>query len=517
MRAAEKCLLASILVVAFMSFSALSQAAVISEFMPDPDDGCRDRSEWVEIFVDGPWTGNVSLDTGKGAKAINGTFAEGEYLIITRDASAFMEMWNLSEAGIIEDASMSLSNEADNVTLYDNSVEVQRIEYSDPGNNVSYGLCDGLLSLQNVSTPGIENACPSGNSNNTNQTNENNETNETVAGSCSLSLSIDSPGIFLSGRKQKYYLILKDDNCSEKDVVIEYWIEDVFGNVVKAKYNTTQSLGCEKNVSREWTAPDAEGSEACYIKARIAYAGCDDDNPLDNGDEELAAIKGSEPAAESNIEILEVRAGSDGKAAFGETIEVSLSVYRGDTAKNAVDVRIESPQGKKAAETNLNVYEKFSGHEISVPLQIKPNCGGDFPDGVYTIKAEGIDSYDEASVEIGGISASLCKTKTVSSGCSPAPCPPCQCGNVSRTAANATAAEAHENETYKSAGNRSGGVQADALEGVEKARNSSGSPAADETEGLRVPTGGMVSAGEENWLSSALAGIMDFFKNLFGL
>jgi hypothetical protein len=498
-------------------FTSGSHAVLINEFMPDPDDNISDRSEWVEIFINEPWSyENISIDTGEGRMKINASFMANDYVILTRNASAFIGMWG-PQNNIIEYGKMSLSNTEDNITLFNGSVSIQAVAYSRPSRNVSYGFCDGLISAQHVPTPGKENMCVKQPTNQTNETGEN-----FTSGSCNISLSIESPSVFVPGKKENYYIVLEDDNCTEKDVVIEYWIEDMFGDVIKPKYNTTQSVGCLKNVSREWTAEDTLGSEAYYIKASIAGAGCNDTSYHDNYDEKVIAVRGGAPEKNSHIIISDVAVGSDEKAKFGDVVEVAMSVYKGDTSKSSIDVWIESQSGEKVAKTNFNTRSIFSNYSLTVPMQILPNCGGDFDNGSYLVKAEGLDSYDEAVVIIEGNSAALCKTKTIetSKPCTCPACQPCKCDNKSagispKEANNKTANLNDTQESSSSAGKTKAAKASDNVSkfpGVIQTRN-----ATNGTQEIRTPTGKIVSETEENWLSLAVSGMMNFFKNLLKL
>lgn len=312
---------------------------------------------------------------------------------------------------------MRLTDSRDNITIYNGSHELRRIEYFNATKNVSYGLCGNVIVQQNISTPGLPNTCAS------HADNETNETSETV-GSCNVSISLLSEDVFISGEKQNYNFFINDSNCSKKEMKIEYWIEDLFGNIIKAKYNTTQNVSCSKNVPRDWTPDEIKSSEAYYIRALISDAACNDSNLSDNYDEKLIVVKGTEPSKESCIKINEIGLGSDGKAKFGDVIEIKINAYKGGTSKSAVDVWLENAEGKKAGEANFNLYSKYTNYSFSIPLQINPNCGSSLPNGSYLLKIEGMDSHDEDAIIINGTSASSCKVKTVeiSNQCS---CPAC--------------------------------------------------------------------------------------------
>lgn len=274
--------------VAFLLLAVNAQAIVINEFMPNPPDA-YDRSEWVELtsYVNSSLE-NITLDTGNGLINLNGSIQTNEFIIITKNATAFSLLWD-SEIRIFESSKVKLNNNGDNITLYNNSEVLDSIEYNESESNKSYGLCNQVLIPQNISTPGLPNICPS------EETNETNATNETVTnGTCDLSLEISSDLILISDEKQNYYLVLEDKNCDqeEKEVDIEYWIEDLFGEMIKSEYTTTQSITCSKNTSRQWTPKGIEDSEAFYIKANITNSTCNDSDLSNGYAEKLIVVKG---------------------------------------------------------------------------------------------------------------------------------------------------------------------------------------------------------------------------------
>ncbi|NIO22427.1 MAG: hypothetical protein GTN38_00185 [Candidatus Aenigmarchaeota archaeon] len=268
------------------------QAITINEFMPDPDDNCRDCSEWIEItsYVNLSLE-NITVDTGENPITLNGSIGKDEFIIITKNSSAFAEIWD-SEVRVFENNRMSLRNSGDNISLYNGSSLLQKIVYNSSETNRSYGLCNSTFILQNISTPGLPNTCLPKDTNETNETNQTNVTN----GTCDLSLSIASDLIFNSGERQNYHLSVEDRECDQevKEVSIEYWIEDLFGRMVRSNYTTTQNMTCNKNISRQWTPKEIGGSEAYYIVAEIREFPCNDSDHSNDLAEKLIVVKGGE-------------------------------------------------------------------------------------------------------------------------------------------------------------------------------------------------------------------------------
>jgi len=512
MKQASGLIILSVMPLFFLILAGSSQAIFVSEFMPNPiGDDC---SEWLEIFMNEPVeAGSLLLETGKKRMSINISFSAGEYLLITGNASVLSEAWDVGGAKILENKSFGLTNTGSNITLYKDSVAVQSITYSGSAENVSYGICADALVRQNVSTPGRENICAGEPSN---------QTNETGADSCDISIAIASEQFFNSGKKQNYFLVLKDASCMKKDVVIEYWIEDLFGENIKAKYNSSAAMECNENISREWTPPATKGTEAYRIMAHLYVFGCNDTGASNNHADKIVVVGGEPPVKESSIKILEIDAGPDKKAKFGDMVDVVVNVYKGDTTKSSIDVWIENAAGTKIAKANLNVYEKFSNQTITIPLQINPNCDGNYANGSYAVRTEGLDSRDYGELKIEGQATSLCKTKTIETS-KPCTCPPCQaCKCENKTTCNATGGTnarntnndgvALKNYFLNNTGQAKGDEKIKDIPNKNGSKNDTGNGDA-----INLPTGKIISKTNDDWFSAALDGMINFFKNLFKL
>jgi len=105
------------------------QAITINEFMPNPSD-TYDRSEWIEITsYFNTSLENITVDTGNGPITLNGSIEENEFIIITKNSSAFAKIWD-SEVRIFESSKVKLNNNGDNISLYNGSSLLQKIEYN---------------------------------------------------------------------------------------------------------------------------------------------------------------------------------------------------------------------------------------------------------------------------------------------------------------------------------------------------------------------------------------------------
>ncbi|OYT37427.1 hypothetical protein B6U82_01780, partial [Candidatus Pacearchaeota archaeon ex4484_31] len=82
-------------------------------------------------------------------------------------------------------------------------------------------------------------------------------------------------------------------------------------------------------------------------------------------------------------------------ARFGEIVEVSLDVYRGDTAKHTVYVYVQDMEKRKVSEkVTLHFNEKFRSYKASVKIKLK--CLNE--SGSYEIVAEGLGKEDKEKI-----------------------------------------------------------------------------------------------------------------------
>lgn len=181
---------------------------------------------------------------------------------------------------------------------------------------------------------------------------------------------------------------------------------------------TLTDLNYYKTANTGEFAPTAAGNHT--ICGWIINSTVDDVNKADdfacknitvfNPGEELP--KQQEPAVqhetkqtESEIEILDV----DDAARFGQTIDVKLRVYRGDTRKYAVYAEIEDI----SKETTMHFDDKFTNYTLTVPIQIKPNCKEEYPNGRYRLVVHGLDADDSERILVSGLTSSLCSKEKI--------------------------------------------------------------------------------------------------------
>jgi hypothetical protein len=231
----------------------------------------------------------------------------------------------------------------------------------------------------------------------------------TLKNLCDFSISINSPDV-LNDSSMKYKIILNSTDCQERSVDIRYWIEDLFGKVVRSPYTSSVKIRCNQILERSWTPDKINGSEAYVIKASIENVNCDDQNISNNNAEKLFVVKGNPsttieyPPSSINMTL------NQNEVRWGESFDVWLEIWRGDTSKYAVNVYVKNESTKVSEESTVHVLSKYAPYKIKVPVRLKSNCDGAYPNDYYTVYAEGLDASANAKIKISGIS-NVCQIK----------------------------------------------------------------------------------------------------------
>ena len=109
--------------------------------------------------------------------------------------------------------------------------------------------------------------------------------------------------------------------------------------------------------------------------------------------------------------------GSDKKAKFGDTLRIKINLYKGETDKQSVQLWLEDDDETEISKrTRAHAYEKYRSYNLTLPVQIEPNCNRGYPDGNYDLVLEGLDKRVEERIKVEGIRESLCEEVLVEKG-----------------------------------------------------------------------------------------------------
>ncbi len=231
---------------------------------------------------------------------------------------------------------------------------------------------------------------------------------------CSVKLDMDVNELHTSGESVKYKVDMDDKSFP---YVIQYWIEDLFGNEIKTKKNSTNTN------QRSFTKTINEEDRIYIIKSELAFLACNDSNLSDNYIEQFILINGTEytessgGSAPCNIAIEKVYVGTDNNVEWGEVFKVKTVIYKNDTGKTAMSAYIVDSSEKKVSQqtTSFNLHTKNQEYELTIPLQLKPNCKEKYNNGKYTIVINGLGKEIRGNISVEGRNSLCSETSTSSS------------------------------------------------------------------------------------------------------
>ncbi|MCF7866139.1 hypothetical protein K9L67_00250 [Candidatus Woesearchaeota archaeon] len=180
---------------------------------------------------------------------------------------------------------------------------------------------------------------------------------------CSLNLNL-SKNILEYGEQLKFKI---DDCDSSSKLVYEtsYWIEDLYGKLLKKAYFTTSK-------SEKSFTPKYDKDTPAFIFAN---------NNCSNEVFELVVFKGEENELKEPFLNVEYPNSVD------DNFFLTLEGYKGDSGKSLVSVWVEEKGGKVSEVSKFYVENKYSNFKFKIPIILKDV---DFS-GNYELKVEGLD------------------------------------------------------------------------------------------------------------------------------
>ncbi len=477
----------------FLLIACNVQAVVINEIVPNPTD-YRDRSEWIEIVSQGNTSlENITVDTGETNPIIlNGSIKAGEFLIITKNKTAFLEIWN-SNVTVFEGRGMSLHNEGDNITIYNSTGIISNISYPDFSKKEGYSwarMDNGSWVYCDSPTPGEPNSFTNASVNET----EENQTNNT----CDLYLWIKCDEIFVADISNEYYPMVEDKEGGDFEPEVEYWIEDMFGNIARSKFRTNNT-----NVAKSWTPPEITGTEAYLIRAVITNEVCNDTNLSNNVAEKLIVVKGDRPYSEiecsCETETIEIQkpclCGYASEEAPGKEEHFKIVSCPGEIGRDGeieIKVNMKNPSPDRK---NYTVYSYV--YEGNRPVSL----GLEGEDWINTWNA----NRQNLSIEENSSLNLTLKNRIAEDT---------EAGKYKVRVRIWEEGEKHD-ITRDILIKEPARAEIPAIEDENKTELN-GSESGEQASEIRIPTG-RISSEEVNWFSAFIESLINFFKNLFNL
>lgn len=404
------------IILAFFLIEPFFCAAIrINEMMYNPE-GDDNNREFIEIYMDQytNLSGWIIADSSSNdtLKLLQYNSENQNYALITEDGFNFSNI-NATIYSAGATIGNNLDNSADSVFLYDtNKTLVASASYDGSmanGNEKSLEYFDDMgwaESYDSGGTPGRENFRPILNET-MNDTDNNATDNSTSTEECkAIIVAYTDKEEYNMTDKVNIHFALYNDSFP---YTIEYWIEDSIGNIVKSRYNTTNTN------TKTWTPELDEKDGVFYLKSNL-YLDCGNGTRTGFSQSMFIVFNSiMEKRKDSYITIEEVYTGSDSKIEFGKILKVKAEIYKGDESSSTVDFWVENSEGEKISQTaSALFYNKFTEYDVTIPVQLKPNCDKGYKYGNYRVVAEGLEIRDEEDVDVEGITSSMCPA--ISSG-----------------------------------------------------------------------------------------------------
>ncbi len=419
--------------IIFLTTIYAANSLQFTEIMYNPQ-GSDTGREWIELS--NPGCENLEeyklLENNINHNIIR--YSEGicNNTIICDDCGLFLDDYNVSS--LIYESSFTLSNTGEFIAITYNNTIVDYVNYTNMENieGMSITMQDEWVHM--VPTPGyhiILNMSINQTNNQTdnqtinitiNQTVDqtmndtinltiNITTNETINSStnndtgnmiitnstgkeekCNVTIGLkikEEKGIYYNKDTIKFYNTLNVTPAQKKEFYIEYWIEDVYGNILKNKVQTN-------NLNEKTYTPNTnERTIAAVFKNRIINITCDygEANILNETAEDMIVIKNLEykekecEKCEKYYSDKDAEKESQLKTNIDEDI-LKIEAYRGNDRKYIINTAIKNGKDRNAITPIKISLEKYSGMTIDIPILIG-DCGQ------YRIITEGLGFIEE--------------------------------------------------------------------------------------------------------------------------
>lgn len=369
-------------------------------------------------------------------------YSEGacDYAIICDDCSRFLDDYNVSSA--LYESSFTLSNTGELIAITYNGTIIDYVNYTDMDSieGMSIKLYDGYWT-HSVPTPGhqimmnisanqtlnqsdnqtMNNITLNQTANQTinftinqtmnitandtmNNSTHNNTSNMTITNStgneerCDVTIGMEIKGekdIYYNKEAIKFYNILNVTPAQKAEFYIEYWVEDIYGNMLKSRVQTN-------NLNEKTYTPSTdERTVAAVFKNRIINLTCEymEENFLNETAEKTIIIKNPEfkeeecEKCEKCDQYSEIEQQSQLKARI-EDDTLKIEAYRGNDRKYVISTVIKNSKGRNVMAPIKISLEKYSGIIIDIPIEIE-DCGQ------YRVMTEGLGIIEESEYIVG--------------------------------------------------------------------------------------------------------------------
>ncbi|MBM3199734.1 hypothetical protein FJZ53_02265 [Candidatus Woesearchaeota archaeon] len=392
-----------ILILILLLLPMVKAEVLITEIMANPL-ADEDLNEWVELYNNSTEFIDMkgwSFGDDKDNDTLKGGLYNGEgtiipsqgYAILTDSNTRVYNNFNVSSETIklyCDDDTLGngLRNSGETVWLYSPSRDaVQEVTYQETGEGLSYSLI-GDNWTESEPTPGYGDIAQE----------------EVIKTGCDWKVEILTNLTFIND--PEFEILVSKVYGEKNNLTLNRRIKDVFGGTVK-EYGPLE-VEDALNYRTYKYSPNLKSNNAYVIEANI-NSDCDT-IPENDKAQQVIFVQGEKAKEESTLEITQVYdLGQDKTASWGQTIKARLKVYKGNTNKKAIDIWTENGKEKASKQASISLEDKYTTTEITIPLQLKPNCDKKLKDGEYRIIAEGLDLEADKKITIKGENKETCQ------------------------------------------------------------------------------------------------------------
>lgn len=384
------------LILIFLILMPIAKADIlITEIMANP---LSDESlnEWIEIYNNDTKPIDVKNwvigDDKDNDTLIGGLYGqEGtvippqSYAIITDYTTRVYDNFNINlniTRLYVDDESIGngLRNEGETIWIYNNDL-IAKVEYEKTAEGKSYSFYDSIW-VESEPTPGYGNIPLIG---------------------CDWKVEVVTNQTFIG--EPEWKIKVTKIYGEKNNLTLNRHVKNLFDEIIK-DYQPLFIEDALYHRTFDYTPNIKPG--AYTINAEI-NSSCDT-NPENDLDIKTILVEAQKPEKESQIEITKVYdLGNDKKANWGQTIRVRLKVYKGDAGQKTVNLWVRKDEDRASKQTSTNIETKYTTTELTLPIQLKPNCDKKLKDGEYKITAEGLGSKTSKTVKIEGVDDTMCK------------------------------------------------------------------------------------------------------------
>ncbi len=362
---------------------------LLSEILANPfgeDNLPKPLGEWIELYNQGP----LSLDLQKLIIKNN-----ANQTLIISSTTLFNDQNTVICPGcykvIYRNAlsSFSLSDEYGQISLYKDQTLLSSVSYSNALENISFSY--------NIDPKSWEYTLPTPNQPNL------------FSNLCDLSLEIRlNQGSFVGEGEQNFTVIAKTIGNIPQKISVHGVIRNAAEDILR-EYAPWNNQLIKTNLTKTYTPTLYPGIHS--IEFSTINQSCIDINQNNNNVTEFLGVESMEffdPY--STLYIDEIKSFQPNKTRWGDHLDVSFFIYKGDETKNSGKIWAEK-DGKTISEsTTFLLPVNHQVYLMTLPLILHPNCDHKLTDGQITVFLEAVNLTDNRTLFIENISEKSCQT-----------------------------------------------------------------------------------------------------------